>query len=162
MNISMKKSLLALVGAVGLMSASLAQADDPEWALYNGTSILTLSTIGEISCDLTIGGTISNDGEVIVKAVGVEPGSANCKLLREGNQGWTGTLSGGTLSTGIDSTIVYSGGSVIAACGGLINGITYGPTAPGTINTPASVNVSGAYGSTCAINGTLTLVADDV
>lgn len=162
MNISMKKSLLALVGAVGLMSASMAQADDPEWALYNGTSTLVNSTVGTITCYLPIGGTVSNDGDILVKSVGVKPGDNNCTLLREGNQNWTGTLSGGTLSTGTDSTIVYSSGSVVGACGGVITGVTYGATAPGTINTPSSVSVSGAYGSNCTIDATLTLVADDV
>ena len=162
MNVSMKKGLLGLFATVTLMGAGMAQADDPELALYNGTSTLVNSTVGEITCYLTIGGTISNDGEVLVKAVGVKPGDPNCTLLREGNQNWTGTLSGGTLSTNANSTVVLSGTTVVGTCGGVISGVTYGPTAPGTINTPSSVTVAGPYGSNCTINATLTLVADDV
>ena len=36
MNVSMKKGLLGLFATVTLMGAGMAQADDPEWALYNG------------------------------------------------------------------------------------------------------------------------------
>tara|TARA_R110000851_G_scaffold332838_1_gene510140 strand:+ start:538 stop:651 length:114 start_codon:yes stop_codon:yes gene_type:complete len=34
MNVSMKKGLLGLFATVTLMGAGMAQADDPEWALY--------------------------------------------------------------------------------------------------------------------------------
>ncbi|GGJ98277.1 hypothetical protein GCM10007426_29230 [Alloalcanivorax dieselolei] len=156
-----KPMMLALAGAVALAGTGSAHADDPEWALYNGTSTLTNSDVGSITCYLTIGGTITNDGDINVKSVGVKPGDPNCTLLRIGNENWTGTLAGGTLATGTDSTVVYAGGSVITTCGGLVTGITYGPTASGTINTPSSVNVSGAYGTNCSITADLTLVADD-
>ena len=93
MNVSMKKGLLAMVGAVALAGAGTAQAAD-QYAIYKGTTTLTTSTGATAVCWLTIAGTIDENGLVTIKAAGARPGDyPTCSAIYLGNIPWTGTLS---------------------------------------------------------------------
>lgn len=148
MNI-MKNSLLSLA-AVGVFAfAGAAQASSH---VYKGTTTLTLGG-SSAACTLTVAGTISSSGAVSITAAGVT-GSSPCPALFEGGFPWTGSTSGTTLSTGSPSTVLASGSTVVGSCGGTVTGLSYASGSP-----PTSVTISGTnnYGSSCSINGTLTL-----
>tara|TARA_R110000823_G_scaffold16579_2_gene53068 strand:- start:176 stop:709 length:534 start_codon:yes stop_codon:yes gene_type:complete len=173
MNVSMKKGLLAMVGAVALAGAGTAQAAD-QYAIYKGTTTLTTSTGATAVCWLTIAGTIDENGLVTIKAAGARPGDyPTCSAIYLGNIPWTGTLSNlsgpGTVPLDTSASLPGNPSTVLPATGdqygGVVTGISYPGVTPGTqtgnsiptqidIVNPATWN----YGSNCAIEGTLNLI----
>lgn len=159
MNISMKKGLLALAGALALGGAGATQAQ----AIYQGQTQLTTTAAGSTTCTLTLVASVDSSGNIEVVSAGATPGGTNCPFIRTGNLSWTGSKTTTTLSTNADSTLIYPG-FLADTCGGTVTDISYGPDYMST-NYPDSVQITppsgiNNYGTDCRIEGNLSLVPD--
>lgn len=156
MNISMKKGLLALVGAVALAGAGVAQADPVTFA---GTTDLITGVGLMATCTLTITGDIdTSTGAVTVTGAGAT-GASPCDLIKNGSYAWSGNTASGTISTGSYSSVIYAG-TVLDTCGGDVTGVVYNYTSGDPLPTSVDINTSGTtgnYGGVCTISTPTTL-----
>lgn len=156
MNISMKKSLLGMVGAIALTGFEVAQAAP---VVYAGTTALTTGGGLMANCTLTLTGDIDSSGVVTVTGAGAT-GASPCDLIKNGTYPWTGDTSTSSISTGAYSSVIYAG-AVLDTCGGNVTGVVYNYTAGDPLPTSVDINTAGAsgnYGGACTISGSLTRV----
>ncbi|WP_101676308.1 hypothetical protein [Alloalcanivorax mobilis] len=152
MNISMKKGLLALAGAVALAGAGSAQA-----ATYVGTTILTAGGT-PVQCVLTLtatpasapGGTLTVTGATVAP-----PTSPLCNLVVTSNFNWTATYPGGTMGSFTLMTPRAQIPELGVDCFGDIEGIIY--TDSNSDLEPETVQLNSLDFGDCTIEGTLTL-----
>ncbi|MCH2558153.1 MAG: hypothetical protein MK005_12720 [Alcanivorax sp.] len=150
MNVSMKKGLLALAGAVALAGAGAVQAET-----YSGTTTLNKPGAPTAVCTLTINGSISGSGAVSVSS-GDVTGNALCDAIQLSNFNWTGTLSNtsGAGTTTLSTPIASVPGTF--ECSGTVTGISY-PSVNGDGYPPQFVISGTSNFGDCSLSGTLNL-----
>lgn len=166
MNISMKKGLLALAGAVALAGAGSAQATPVE---YEGTTTLVAPSGASVTCTLTLVGDSTGTSVRVDSATVTGPGL--CPAVQVLDFPWSGTLSSGTgggITTltgtpGMPGTGPHAAVPIAAVdCDGDVTGISY-PGFSGSPSTPSQFDVdsgptplpAGANFDDCKIDGLL-------
>ena len=161
MNISMKKGLLALVGAVALAGAGSAQAVS---ATFQGQTTLTDPTGTQVTCTLTLNGDVTG-GVVTVMSGTVTAGDPLCAAIVLSPFNWTGTIQPNPTSDPVGTLTLAGAGASIPSiglnCVGDVSGIittTQGSVAPAGSGVPDHAILSNLpLGSSgCTIDGTLT------
>tara|TARA_R110001606_G_scaffold128545_1_gene263088 strand:- start:4923 stop:5426 length:504 start_codon:yes stop_codon:yes gene_type:complete len=160
MNISMKKGLLALAGAVALAGAGSAQAVMFE---YEGTT--DFSGPGgspTLTCTLNLTGDLTSG--VVTVMNGTVTGPGLCPFVTVDNFNWTGMLSnltgGGRFDLSMNdprATVTDpTTGMPLFVCEGAVLGVTY-PSVSAVTGTPPSVDLNNiVFGpNNCVVDGTL-------
>ena len=145
MNISMKKGLLALAGAVALAGAGGASAQIADRGVDAGTTTLTAGA--NVSCTLYLEGSINTtSGAVTIEAAAAEPGGALCNNVVLSNFPWTGVLSNLSGAGTVDLSTVTATIPGLVSCSGTVTasypGFTAATYPSGYPSTPPEFNIA--------------------
>ena len=183
----MKKAVIGAAGAAAIMSAGAVQAAPNIYqgssivssasATFSGTSVLTRTGAPNLTCTLTLDGTItrtSTGADIEVTGGNVSGGFLCNTLVNLGNFPWTATVldaaAPGASTSNMPVAVQFMGVDAGLVCPGAPFAVNTtfknGPTAGAVPNMEESSFefASASLGPDCSVSGTLNVtdIADDI